>query len=183
MKHIQIVSYCDGTHEERVRSTIERTLSIDGSKNILLDLCETCDKQVQDLQALMERGTVADEARAAKAKDQPARRRQPASPEDRYDCPLGCGVVYGKTGMKRHLPDEHGMTLGQVATRLGRTLEGKAVTFVCPDKDCRGGFGKPQAYGQHRLQTHHDPTPIDIDGGRVTPEELGAIREELMASA
>jgi hypothetical protein len=61
-KEVQIISWCDGDHEEDTPAAVERELSLDRSKPVLLDLCETCDKQVQDLQELMQQGVLVERA-------------------------------------------------------------------------------------------------------------------------
>lgn len=72
MKEILVVSYCDGDHEdERVRSTVERVMSVDGSKPVALDLCDECDGLVSRLLHLMDRGAVV-KAPTAKRKSSPA---------------------------------------------------------------------------------------------------------------
>lgn len=59
MKEVTIVGYCDGDHEgDPVRSVVERTVSIDGSKPVMLDLCGEHDQQIATLLSLMERGAV-----------------------------------------------------------------------------------------------------------------------------
>lgn len=58
MKEITVVAYCDYEHEERVRSAVERTLSVDGSKPVALDLCDDHDALVRQVLDLMERGVV-----------------------------------------------------------------------------------------------------------------------------
>ena len=58
MKEVTVIAFCDGDHEERIRSVVERTVAIDGSKAVMLDLCDTCDKVVGDMLILMERGAV-----------------------------------------------------------------------------------------------------------------------------
>jgi len=56
-REVQIVRWCDGRdHEGPTRATVERTVSVDGGRIILLDLCEPCDKLVQEVLALMESG-------------------------------------------------------------------------------------------------------------------------------
>ena len=54
--------WCDGEHEGDVPATVTRTLVLDGGDPYLLDLCEPCDKAVQDIAVLMERGVLASQA-------------------------------------------------------------------------------------------------------------------------
>jgi hypothetical protein len=58
MKEVTVIGFCDGDHEERIRSIVERTIAIDGSKPVMLDLCETCDKIIEGMLILMEHGAV-----------------------------------------------------------------------------------------------------------------------------
>lgn len=58
MKEITVIGYCDGDHEDRQRSSVERVVSVDGSKPVALDLCEQCDSMVSRLLELMDRGVV-----------------------------------------------------------------------------------------------------------------------------
>lgn len=104
---------------------------------------------------------------------------KPVKHEQRFDCPMGCGMNMSKSGIKSHLPTDHGLSLGQVATRVGHTLEGGAVRYVCPVKDCRAGYAKPQAYSQHRIQSHGDSAPVDMQEGFVNADALAAIQREL----
>ncbi len=69
MKEVTIVGYCDGTvhGDERVRSTIERVVSVDNSRPVTLDLCDECDLTVEALLMLMERGAVVKPNAAKKA--------------------------------------------------------------------------------------------------------------------
>jgi hypothetical protein len=88
-REVQIVSWCDGDHEEATEAEVERVVSLDGGKAILLDLCEACDNEVfENLVWLMERGVEA-------AKVAPQRPHKPAfrtregawKGKDRTDCP------------------------------------------------------------------------------------------------
>lgn len=116
-RELKLVTWCDGEHDGDVPATTARTLAVDGSKPILLDLCETCDKVVQDMLAFMDRGVLASHAVSAPA----ARvRRSPGSVpltppqrrdgKDRADCmEEGCGYV-GRTrsALGQHLKSKHG---------------------------------------------------------------------------
>jgi hypothetical protein len=96
-KEVQIVPWCDGDHEEAVRAEVERTVAVDGSKTILLDLCQPCDKLFEDLSWLMERGVQADKVREPRRRkasevrpvaETPRKRkgRQPPPGAKRVDC-------------------------------------------------------------------------------------------------
>jgi hypothetical protein len=119
MKHIQVVAYCDGlTHEaERVRSTIERTISVDGSGDIVLDLCEQCDQQVQAMQALMERGSKADEpTRRAARPQRPGSHRTPGEKSREpggmpSTCPDCLHHTPTRSALGQHVKKKHGKQL------------------------------------------------------------------------
>jgi hypothetical protein len=81
MKEITVTGYCDGNHEDKIRSVVERTLSVDGSKPVLLDLCDTCDALVSGLMVLMERGVVVKEPGKKKVSDGPIKKAAAKKPE------------------------------------------------------------------------------------------------------
>lgn len=62
-RELLLVQWCDGEHgDENVPAVVARTLALDTMGPILLDLCATCDKSVQDIALLMERGVPAEQA-------------------------------------------------------------------------------------------------------------------------
>lgn len=75
-KEVTITAYCDGDHETKVLAVIERTLSVDDGTPMLVDLCETCDKAVQDIQVLMRQGIAASKVNPPAP---PKRKRKSAS--------------------------------------------------------------------------------------------------------
>jgi len=108
MKHVQVVAYCDGTHEDKVRSMIERTVSVDSSKAVVLDLCEPCDKIFQDLQALMERGAVAEQQSKGTKKSSTKRK---VGVELTTTCP-NCGYhTPSRSALGAHLKSHHDQKL------------------------------------------------------------------------
>lgn len=121
---MKLVVWCDGDHEEDTPSTVVRTLTVDGGKPVLLDLCEVCDKVVQDMIALMEAGVLADKAIAAPTTSK-TRRPAPvpeglppaktpgyvpvrADGKDRRDCPECEYVGRTRSAMGQHLKTKHG---------------------------------------------------------------------------
>jgi hypothetical protein len=60
VKEITVTPWCDGTHPERVRATHERTLTIDGRKPRVVDLC---DEDNERLQRLYDEGAPAEQTR------------------------------------------------------------------------------------------------------------------------
>lgn len=59
MREIQVNAFCDLDHDEKVPATVERTVSIDGSDVVVLDLCEEHDSEVFTIVLVaMERGAV-----------------------------------------------------------------------------------------------------------------------------
>lgn len=72
MKKVTVVAYCDNVHEAgETLATIERTLSIDGSKPVELDLCPECDVLVLALMDVMERAS--EQAKQVKAEGKKAK--------------------------------------------------------------------------------------------------------------
>lgn len=54
MREVQVVTWCDGEHLDRVRATVERREGITGEP-VLLDLCSPCDvKFEKDLDVIRE---------------------------------------------------------------------------------------------------------------------------------
>lgn len=111
MKEVTIVGYCDGGHDLRVVSAVERTVQIDGSKPVVLDLCEECDKSILALLMLMERGTVL--VKKAKEPKEP-------KPENRQDklsttCPECGHVSTSRQGLGQHLRSQHNIGFRDLA--------------------------------------------------------------------
>jgi len=71
MKEVTIVAYCDSDHDQRVAAGVERTVQIDGSKPVVLDLCDNCDQVIQSLLGLMEKGAVIPGKKSKSAKAAP----------------------------------------------------------------------------------------------------------------
>jgi hypothetical protein len=120
-RELQLVTWCDGDHETDVRATVVRTLSVDGGKPVLLDLCEPCDKAVQDVLVLMDAGVYADKALVAPGSRPPRAVRavpdaqpepsksQRADGRDRTDCVEdGCGYVAPtRSALGQHVKQKH----------------------------------------------------------------------------
>lgn len=109
-KEIKIVAWCDGDHEDDdTIATVERLIWMDQGKPILLDLCDTCDKVMQDLQELMSRGVVADKTMVTPIK-KPVWAENPDTPEKDRTCPDGdCGfVAVTRQALGKHVRSKHG---------------------------------------------------------------------------
>lgn len=106
MKRIQVLAFCDSEHETPVRATHERTVAIDGSKPIMLDLCDSCDVFIRDLLVLMERGSVAEvpekKIRASK---------QHGSPGFIRVCPECLMQSVSRSSLGQHVRHRHGKGL------------------------------------------------------------------------
>jgi hypothetical protein len=118
-RELKLVLWCDGEHDEDVEAVMSRTVSVDGGKPMLLDLCETCDKVVQDMIAFMDRGVLASKAvamphaRVRKSALLPVRERAGTGRvdgKDRTDCPEeGCGHVSPtRSALGAHVKTAHG---------------------------------------------------------------------------
>lgn len=122
MKHVQIVAFCDGDIHEgegepMVPATMERTVSIDGSKPALLDLCDACDSIIAAAEALMKRGAQIDlPAKKAGKQKQEKSEGTTSTPEPSTlstVCPEpGCGLVSAsRTALGQHTRSQHGKGL------------------------------------------------------------------------
>lgn len=124
-RELKLVTWCDGDHDGDVSATVVRTLTVDGSKPVLLDLCEVCDKIVEDLLVFMERGVQANKALVASGrvrKQLPTRapERTRTVPEqavptradgrDRVDCPECDYVARTRGALGQHLRSRHSKT-------------------------------------------------------------------------
>lgn len=115
MKQVTIVAFCDGSHDDLVPSTVERTVQIDGSKPVVLDLCGECDKAILALLMLMENGAVV-KAKAkvgdapVKPKKQAAAKPQTEDVADRT-CPECGRVAVNRTALGQHTRTQHGKGL------------------------------------------------------------------------
>lgn len=112
MKHVTITGYCDGDHEEKTLSVIERTISVDGGKPVLLDLCEPHDKIIRDLYVLMERGATLDEPVKKKPKSgrQVGGTAKPTSiplPPAPQTCPECGHTSPTRSALGQHLRSKH----------------------------------------------------------------------------
>jgi hypothetical protein len=112
-RELKLVSWCDGEHheDEEVPAVVARTLSVDGGKPMLLDLCETCDKVVRDLIVFMDRGLLASRAVSVpgvRKSDLPTRvTTVVGGGKDRTDCPECGHVSPTRSAMGAHLKTKH----------------------------------------------------------------------------
>ena len=114
-RELKLITWCDGDHEEDVPSTTVRRLSVDGGPTILLDLCDVCDKVVQDVFVLMDSGVP--ESKAIFEPTPTPRKRTPSTPpttkpiradgRDRRDCPECDYIGNTRSAMGQHLKQKH----------------------------------------------------------------------------
>jgi hypothetical protein len=118
MKEVQVIAYCDGEHQGRVKATRERTVSIDGSQPTALDLCDEHDEAIEAVAALLSRGVM-----VKKGLSRPSKR----GTDQQIPCLLpGCGGTYrNRAGLAQHTNRTHNMTLAEYesATRGGAGLD------------------------------------------------------------
>jgi hypothetical protein len=136
MKQVIVQAFCDGDHAERTPANVERRVSIDGSKSVVLDVCDSCDQMFQVMLGFMERGAVVPDEDADADEEQPQReqRRQPPRKQK---------------GSKQSRPDK-------AARRQARTTgrdPGNGMITVCPD--CGFVSVSRNALGQHLAQKHN----------------------------
>lgn len=100
MKEIEVHAWCDGNHSSadgRIEAVIERTLTVNGSKPILLDLCADHDRLLTDL---MEAGSVIPTSAQSSS-------NLPTLAKDTTECPE-CGLVSNsRSALGQHLNRMH----------------------------------------------------------------------------
>jgi hypothetical protein len=117
MKQVIVQAFCDGDHAERTEAVNERTVAIDGSDTIMLDVCEQCDQLFAVLLGLMERGAKVDakpkkEGMKSKVsdgpiKEQPSDSRRVSAEDLPTTCP-DCGFhSVSRTALGQHLRTKH----------------------------------------------------------------------------
>lgn len=112
MKEVTIVAYCDGNHENREPSSVERTVTIDGSKPVILDLCGECDKAILALLALMEQGAVLPQAKKPAAKKaSPTEASVTALSNESLSCPECEYTGPNRAALGQHTRGSHGKGL------------------------------------------------------------------------
>jgi hypothetical protein len=81
-------------------------------------------------------------------------------------CPVkDCSTKGTKSSLKHHVTAVHGLTLPQAAYLKGRTLEGKAIKFVCSEGPCEeshSGFAVKTALVQHLTRIHDHAPGMDV---------------------
>jgi hypothetical protein len=162
--------------DERVPASAWRAMfaaADSDTEPMLMDLCSDCvDQFAGPLSDLMDK--LRAKRQGQRTHDAPGQKTSA-----RFPCPV-CNAEYTKGGLKHHVELEHQLTIGQAALRVGQTLEGGSIEFVC--RECEAGFHRPQAYAQHRLVGHKDKAPIDLDAGRAGPAEVEQMRERLLGT-
>jgi len=121
MKHVQIVAFCDGEIHEHggqlatVPATVERTISVDGSKPVLLDMCAECDHQILAILTLMERGAAIDLPVKKNKGSKPPATATPAPSDLSTACPEeDCGYsAPNRAALGQHTRSQHGKGLKQ----------------------------------------------------------------------
>ena len=127
-KEIQIIGWCDGPHETRVRSTIERTVALDGQRPIALDLCQDHNAAFSAVEELLEFGEpVAVDSVQRRGVGRPPKSGRPASggqahPMVASECQFpGCNkgphggpfIAQSRTGLGAHMTRSHKIGLGE----------------------------------------------------------------------
>lgn len=119
MREIQVNAFCDLDHDEKVPATIERTVSIDGSDVVVLDLCDEHDSEVFTIVLVaMERGAVVQAPpeqpkqrakRAGRKNPHHERRYESEYPTDpRYRTCPDCGFVsVSRSALGQHVSVRH----------------------------------------------------------------------------
>jgi len=101
-KTVTITGWCDGTHDVRTLSVVERTVWVDSSRPVVVDLCEDHDAVVRDLLALMKNGTPVAQGKQQQATDRP------------LDCPLCDYVAPSRAALGGHSKGQHNMTVREL---------------------------------------------------------------------
>ena len=119
MKEVVVHAYCDGfplPHTDQTPAVIERTPGLDGEQAVV-DMCEVCDKALDEVRALIERGSPPEK----RTRKYPERRVSPGtkpggSPEFNtefmrtcQDCGYVCPT---RTALGQHVSAKHNMKLG-----------------------------------------------------------------------
>ena len=106
-REVLVLKWCDN-HEDQVEATVERTLSVDGSKMLTLDLCEECDASfILPVIGMLEEYGV-DEKAAYPRKD---KKRRTKERSDGNTCPV-CGFEsVSRDSLGQHLRIRHGKGL------------------------------------------------------------------------
>ena len=138
MKQVIIQAFCDGSHDDPVPSTRERTIQIDDTKKVLVDVCDSCDQMFSLMLSFMERGAVVD------AKGKPARKVS--------DGPIA-KQPHSKKGRKQR------ERTPPIAKTTGRDPNNNYIT-VCPV--CGMASVTRSALGQH-MTTKHNKRFGDFD--------------------
>ena len=102
VKQITITGICDGGHEGPVVTSIEHTLSLDGSKPVAVDVCEECEDLFVRLRKMMENGT---EVPVRSQRSKPSRRPSPST------CPECGHVSPNRSALGQHCRQHHGKGL------------------------------------------------------------------------
>lgn len=116
MKEVRLIPWCDGHDDEKVEAVIERTITIDGCKPVLLDLCDLCDKNVIVVAELLSRGVLAEKPkRKPKAKPK-GDLLTPADVDSQTTtaCPRCGHNSPTRSALGAHTRTKHGMGLREV---------------------------------------------------------------------
>lgn len=116
-KQVTITPYCDGEHMVRVVGEAERTISIDGGRPVVLDLCPEHNEIVQAVLTLMANGAPV---------AWPTKRKASSGPRSSYTTDLTCPipghetyVAPTRTALGSHARSKHDMTLRELDAARG----------------------------------------------------------------
>lgn len=135
----QIITYCDPClrEETQVLATTV-TIAIDGNRPLMLDLCETHEKELVAplYELLMDAGA-------------PVR-------ADELTC-QSCGKAYKKReSLRKHVERHHGAGAAAPSSPQGQldisSTGDEPKPYDCPD--CDSSFSTPQGRGAHRSRAH-----------------------------
>ncbi len=144
-----IVTLCDA-HEDDEHRGSPVLVSLDGTHFLVVDMCQAARQElVEPLQALLaEHGRVVPPNELDVLRRQTGRGRAPkiAANERRQQCPKCLGTM-ARSGLRKHLENEHGTTLPVVEAELGHTLDGDELKAWCDG--CGGGFSNNTGLSAH----------------------------------
>jgi hypothetical protein len=144
MREVISYQFCDAhfAQDEKVPATVNRTVALDGADPRLVDLCDTCDKE------LFDRLMVLLDAHSAPVGDRPVVPK-PRQRDESKDpnvvggvCPV-CGMKhYNKSSTADHIWREH----------IGQPRPVPQPPYDCPDCEVRSS--SLIAYRVHRYRLH-----------------------------
>lgn len=103
-KEIEVIAWCDGPHDKRVRAGRDYTITMDGGKPTVIDLCDQCVTTfIEPVASMLQVGA---EVKGSVAKS--------------YGCPVCTFASPTPQGLGKHARSAHGATV----TELRNTASG-----------------------------------------------------------